>query len=258
MTQRIKLAQDYLPWGVRVADGQIAGQSHDHKFGFNAAVGTTAETIWLQGAAYTWQAAAAVLDITSTDDTEDNVAGDGALTVTIEGLDADLAEISATVTMTGNTAVLTTGKSFLRVNRMFVATSGVDGFNAGTIYASTGAQTTGTPDVATTIRATIGVGLAQTQQAFYTVPAGKKAFIQRITYSSTDTTNACTFDFLIRTLGSTVWLNKGRTYVLKGTHVVQPDVPQVFAAGTDIDIQGTGSASTVEATAELDILLLDA
>jgi len=257
MTQLIKQTKDYLPWGVRVAAGFNPGQLHNHKFGYNATVSTSGDTIWYNEGAYTWQAAAAVLDITSTDDTDDNAAGDGALTVTLEGLDANLAEISSTVTMTGNTAVLTTGKSFLRVNRMFVATSGVDGFNAGVIYASTGAQSGGTPTVATTIRATIGATLGQTQQAFYTVPAGKRAFVQCITYTSTDVTNACTFDFLIREAGSTVWLNKGRVLLFKGTHVVKPAVPQVFAAGTDIEIQGTASTSTVAASAELDILLLD-
>jgi len=257
MTQRIKLANEYLPWGVRVANGNNAGQSHNHKFGYNAAAGTSAETIWVQGAAYTWPAAAAVLDITSTHNTDDAAAGDGALTVTIEGLDADLAEISSTVTLTGQTAVLTTGKSFLRVNRMYVATSGVNGTNTGIIYASTGAQSTGTPDVATTIRATIGAGLSQTQQCFYTVPAGKKAFVLGIAYTVTDGTDACTFDFLIRESGSTVWLNKGRVYVFDSTHIYKPDIPQTFAAGTDIDIQGTSSANTVAATAELDILLLD-
>ena len=256
MTQRIKLSQDYLPWGVRVAAGQIADQSHNHKFGYNAAAGT-AETVWLQGAAYTWPAAAAVLNVTSTDDTDDNVAGDGALTVTIEGLDADYAEVSATVTLTGQTIVATTGVSFLRVNRMSVATSGVNGTNTGIIYAFTGTATTGTPTTATTIRATIGAGLSQTQQAFYTVPAGKKAFIQAIIYTSTHVTASCTFDFLIRTAGSTVWLNKGKTLVLQNTHVVQPTVPQVFAAGTDIDIKATASTGTVPATAELDILLID-
>ena len=242
---------------MRVANGDIADQSHNHKFGFNAAVGTTAETVWLQGAAYTWPAAAAVLNVTSTDNTDDNAAGAGALTVLIEGLDANLAEVTSTVTLTGQTAATTGAVAFLRVNRMSVATSGANGTNTGIIYAFTGASTTGTPDVATTIRATIGATLSQTQQCFYTVPVNKKAFIQTITYTSTDVTNASTFDFLIRTTGSTVWLNKGRTYLKQGTHVVQPEVPQVFAAGTDIDIQATASASTVEATAELDILLLD-
>jgi len=257
MTQEIKLNNEFLPWGVRVAAGFQRDQSHNHKFGFNAAAGS-ADTIWLQDGAYTWPAAAAVLDITSTDDTDDNTAGDGALTVTIEGLDANFAEISSTVTLDGQTAVLTTGKSFLRVNRMYVASSGVNGTNTGIIYASTGTQSTGTPDVATTIRATIGAGLSQTQQAFYTVPAGKRAYIQQLTYTSTHVTASCTFDFLIREAGSTVWLNKGRNLVLQNTHICRPEVPQVFDAGTDIEIQGTASAATVPATAEIDILLLNA
>jgi len=255
MTQRIKLAQDFLPWGVRVADGQIADQSHNHKFGYNAAVGTTPETIWFQGAAYTWPSAAAVLDLTSTDDTADNVAGTGALTVTIEGLDADYAEVSQTITMTGQTAALTT--ALLRVNRMFVATAGSGLTNAGTVFLSSGAQTTGTPDVATTIRATIGIGLSQTQQCIYTVPAGKKAFIMSIIYTAMDQTNNAVFDLLVRPTGG-AWLNKGRVSVFKGTHLYQPQVPQAFAAGTDIEVQGDAGAATVACSAELDILLVDA
>jgi len=256
MTELIRLDEEFLPWGVRVAADRQYGQSHDHKYGYNAAAGTSAETIWLQGAAYTWPAAAAVLEITSSDDTDDDIGGDGALTVVLEGLDADYAAISNTVILEGNTAV-DTDDAFLRVNRMYVASSGVNGTNTGVIYASTGAQSGGVPSVATTIRATIGAGLAQTQQAFYTVPAGKQAHILHLTYTSTDVTNSCTFDFLIREAGSTVWLNKGRSLVTKGTHFISPRIPQVFAAGTDIEIQGTSSVSTVAATAELDILLLD-
>ena len=82
MAQEIKLANSYLPWGVRVANGDIADQSHNHKYGYNAAAGA-ADTVWLQDGAYTWPAAAAVLNVTSTDNTDDNVAGDGALTVLI-------------------------------------------------------------------------------------------------------------------------------------------------------------------------------
>ena len=161
------------------------------------------------------------------------------------------------MTLTGQTIVATTGVSFLRVNRMMVASAGVNGTNTGIIYAFTGTASTGTPTVATTIRATIGAGLSQTQQAFYTVPAGKKAFVQSITYTSTHVTASCTFDFLIREAGSTVWLNKGKTLVLQNTYIVKPEIPQVFAAGTDIEIQATASAATVPATAELDILLID-
>jgi hypothetical protein len=256
MTQSISLGREFLPWGVRVAAGKQYGQSHDHKYGYNAAAGTTAETVWLQGAAYTWPAAAAILEITSSDDTDDDIGGDGALTVVVEGLDANYNEISNTVIMEGFTAV-NTDDAFFRVNRMYVATAGVNGTNTGVIYASTGAQTNGVPDVATTIRATIGAGLAQTQQCFYTVPAGKQAHILGLTFTSTDVTNSCTFDFLIREAGSTVWKNKGRSLLKQATHFVRPDIPQVFAAGTDIDIQATASASDVAATAEMDILLLD-
>jgi len=160
MTQKIALVNTFTPYELDVVRGLNPNITHKRLFGRNAAVGTTPETIWESGAAYTWPAAAAVLEITSSDNVADNAAGTGALTVTLEGLDANYLEITETVTMDGQTNADTT-LAFLRVNRMFVATAGSGLTNAGDIYASTGAQTVGVPDVATTIRAKITVGSSE-------------------------------------------------------------------------------------------------
>jgi hypothetical protein len=138
MATEIKLDQEYLPFGLAVAMERDRVGSPNTKFGFNATCGNTAETIWTQSNAYTWNAAAQ-LELTSTDADDTDTTGNGARSVTIEGLDANYAEISETVDMNGQTADAgsTTTASFLRVNRMYVATAGSTGVNEGIIYAST-------------------------------------------------------------------------------------------------------------------------
>jgi hypothetical protein len=102
------------------------------KFGYNATTNTTAETIWTQSNAYTWNSAAQ-LELTSTDADDTDTTGAGARTVTIEGLDANYAEITETVDMNGQTADAgsTTTASFLRVNRMYVASESYVRSNSG-------------------------------------------------------------------------------------------------------------------------------
>lgn len=111
----------------------------EHKFGRNPVVSTSWEDI-VEGGAINWQDDAETISVASDDDTDDNVGGDGALTVTVEGIAAAGAILTETVTMDGTTPVVTTGE-FLQVLRMFVATAGADGANAGTIIA-TGSDST--------------------------------------------------------------------------------------------------------------------
>lgn len=243
-------------FNLQLARGQIHNHSHVFKYGFNAQVGTTPETIWLQGAAYTWPAAAATLEVTSTDNAADAPAGTGALTVTLEGLDANYAEISETVTMNGQTAVTTTN-SFLRCHRMFVATAGSGLTNAGTIYAanSSGTHTSGVPNDLTLVYSTIGADEGQTLQAFYTVPAGYTAYMTQVSAGSQDGTNATTMILRARTQGG-AFRTQEKFIVFKGAFNRNHDIPLVFAEKTDIEVQGDAAASTTDVAASFDLILV--
>ena len=254
MTQNIKLASEYKPWGIRVAAGEVAAQAHNFKYGFNAAVGTSAETIWLQGGAYTWPSAAAKLDITSTDVNDDNTTpSTGALTVRLEGLDANYDELNETVEMDGQVAVVTDG-SFLRLHRMYVLTAGSSLTNEGIIYASTGTQTTGTPDVATTIRSTIGAGEGQTLQSFYTVPAGKTAYLLAVNAGSVDGTNATTMTLRTRSQGG-AWRTKEKFITFKTTVTMSHQLPLIIPEKTDIELLGAAAAATTDVAGSFDLVL---
>ena len=240
-------------FNLQLARGQIYNHSHVFKYGFNAAVGTTAETIWLEGGAYTWPAAASVLKVTS-DSTDDDVAGSGALTVVLEGLDANYAEISETVILTGQVSKNTT-KSYLRLHRMYVTSAGGGLTNAGVIYAFTGAHSTGTPDVATTIRSTIGATEGQTLQAFYTVPAGYTAYVTQISAGSQDGTNATTMIFRQRPTGG-AFRTAEKFIVFKGAFNRNHDVPLKFVEKTDLELQGDAAAATTDVAGSFDIILV--
>jgi hypothetical protein len=253
MAQTIKLDNRFKTFGLSVVRDEHAEFTHKRLFGRNAAVGTTPETIWESGAAYTWPAAAAVLEVTSSDNTADVLAGTGAQKITIEGLDANYLEVSEVVDMNGNTAVNTTN-SYLRVNRVFVSQAGSGLLNAGDIYLSTGAQTAGVPNDATTIRAKITVGSSESIAAIYTVPAATTAYLSDFRASSAAAINI-TIDLRIRASGG-AWLLKDRFAINNNTIVSPFEYPLEIAAQTDIEVQGDAASGTPDAAAFFSLLLI--
>lgn len=242
---------------LQVARGHILNHRHVFKYGFNSAVGTGDETIWAQGAQYTWPAAAAQLKVSSSsveDDATKSPEGTGAYTVTLEGLDANYAEISETVTMNGQTQVTTTA-SFLRLHRMYVVTAGSTLSNVGIIYAYTGTASSGTPTDATTIRSTIAAAEGQTLQAFYTVPAGYTAYMTNISAGSVDGTNATTMTLRARNVGES-FRTKMKFIVFKSHSQLDRHIPLKFLEKTDIEVRGDAAASTTDVAATFDLILI--
>jgi hypothetical protein len=255
MAQRILLDQTYEPWEYLVAEGNQRNITEVYKFGENTTVSTTEETVWTSGGAKTWPAAAVALEVTSSD-VDDTSAGNGAQTVTLEGLDANYAEISETVDMNGQTADAgsTTTATFFRVNRMYVATAGTTNTNEGDIYTSTGTQTAGVPDTATTIQATIAAGEGQSEHAFYTIPAGKTGLLHSVHVSCHDNTNNASIRIRTSENGGP-WLVQDKFLVFQDTIDFHFDYPLVFNEKTDIEILATAGASTVDVTATFGLAL---
>jgi hypothetical protein len=196
--------------------------------------------------------------VTSTDTDDTDTTGAGARTVTIEGLDANYAEITETVDMNGQTADAgsTTTASFLRVNRMYVATAGATGVNEGVIYASTGDQTVGVPDVASTIRARIDTNAGQTLQAFYTVPAGKTLYLYQIWASSAATTASAQIDFLTSEDGGP-WRTRNRFACQQGSVIAPYNFPLAINEKTDIEMQATSSVGDIDVSGSFEFILVD-
>ena len=232
------------PFELQVSRNQISFHKTIFKFGYNAAVGSSKETIWEQGGLYAYPASATVMTVSSSS-ANDTAAGTGARTVEISGLDADYNEISEIVTLNGQTAVNTT-KSYLRINRGIVRSAGSGGANAGTIYAGTGTVTSGVP--ANVYLSINGDGDNQTLMSLWTVPAGYTAFLTKMSLStgtSTNTKAVLNASLFARPYGE-VFQVKERFTLTDGTHEQFYTFPLSFAEKTDLEMRAFSSSGSVD------------
>lgn len=88
-------------------------------------------------------------------------AGTGALTVKIDGIDRNGAAVTETVTMNGQTAVVTT-KKYMKVTAVTALTFGVGAANAGDLYVIRAGESTLTAGVPDTISACMAIVAATT------------------------------------------------------------------------------------------------
>jgi hypothetical protein len=239
----------YEPFELQVARGQIAWHNALFKFGINADVGSSIETVWAQGGTYAYLDAATILKISSSsaNDTSD---GTGARTVYISGLDGSYNEINEVVTLNGQTEVNTT-KSYLRVFRIYVVTAGNGATAAGTIYAGTGTVTSGVP---ANIYGIIGIGANQTQMALWTVPAGYTLYLTGVFYSSGGTTaNAFTnFQLNQRSLGGVFRQQSSTRVAANGSFVLDLHTPLRFPEKTDLEVRAVTSSGSASVSAEFE------
>jgi len=245
----------YEPFELQVARGQVDGHSSFCNFGYNSVVGTSYETVWIEGGIYTFPSAASVLKVSSSSATDDKDST-GAHTVLIQGVDANYNAISEVVTLEGQTQVDTVN-SYLRVNKMIVLTSGTGGTSVGVIYAGTGSAGGGLPTV---IFNRTGVNSNESESAFYTVPAGYTAYINAWTMSSANTAennNTSTqFVLRIRPLGGVFGIKALYGVPGNGIYECMAVYPFVVPEKADIEIRAAANTGTSVASSQLQILLI--
>lgn len=228
------------PFELQVARDQITGHYRVHKFGFNALINETEETIWDVGALYAYPSAAVKMTATSTDG-----ANDEDVQVTIQGLDADYNQISETVTLNGS-GTQETNSFFLRVFRAFIEGSQepsgtINITNTGTTYAR------------------ITLGDNQTLMCVWTVPAGYTAYLlQKDVTCLTESNNKFgTFRLVSRKLGGVFKTHD--KFSLENAHTeIAYSTPLPISEKTDIEVRAVGSSSNsaLHVSAALDIIYI--
>ena len=246
--------------GLLIGRGAIRGASVVHKFGRNATVPNGSWAGILDSAAqFPWLTAASAVRIKASGNAADNGAASplqaGAWTVTIQGLSATGVEQSETVTALGASASAPTQKTFLRVYRAWVATSGTyTGVNTGNIVIETTGGTT-------LIRITAGEG--QTQFGAYTIPLGKVGYLASVVVQ-VDGLKTADFRLFTRancTTTTAPFTSKRLKYYWDGVtdvSTVNPKTPVLaLPALTDIWMEAYGSGAITQATANMEIILFD-
>lgn len=240
-----------------IAKGNIPGHSSINKFGHNPAVATTGEDVWSGGGDYAFfPDTAKVMEIYS-DSAVDSSGGAGAWTVIVYGLDSNWLEINETVTLEGRDSVVL-AKRYIRIYRAIVYTAGSYKTNKGSITIQ---DTAGG-----VVGAYITAGDGQTQQAIYTVPAGKTAyFIKGYAAMENDDKNGADATFVWKTRwrngGNGAWAVKGQIELINigsSWWQYQYGVPSGgLPEKTDIKMECIKTSATSGATAGFDLILVD-
>lgn len=240
----------------QVAAGNVNNASSGQIFARNSAAAVTTESdLWDQNLVATMPAAAVAVGVSSAD-ANDTSAGTGARTVQVSGLDTNYIEVSETVTLTGQTKVVTT-QTFLRVNKIEVLTAGSGGKNAGAVYAYDTADTVtaGVPQTQAKIMGKILIGNNVSQSGFFTVPAGKQMIITDMVAMQSITSS---LRVKIRTFGGLFKVLKNIECTLGGIAQIQLKTPIVLDEKTDLKLSCLclGVAITSDISALLSYILV--
>lgn len=220
-----------FPAAVLIQLGQVPNWAVERKFGLAPDIGTTPATIYSENDLYQWPTAAATLTVSS-DDANDTLAGTGAQTVELFGLDTNYDEIDELVELDGTNPVNTVNQ-YLRVFRGIVRSDGTFGVsNVGNIYAGTGVVTAGKPAV-------VLMGIlpeeGQSLQAIFTVPNANIGFIETL-YFSVDSTRTFVGGLYVRPLGE-VFQVKQKIALGAGAPEVNMDYIRVEPK-SDVELRG--------------------
>lgn len=158
-------------WNMQVAMGRVNGVSLVNLYGYQAVVDGTWIPVWENATTYTYPPAGGTTMLLYS-----SSASDTAVSVFIDGLDANYAPINETLVLTNGTTGVTTAKSYRRINNMRVI---------GTTNA-VGILRLASSDKVTTY-AQINIGTGKTQWSMYTVPAGYTFYLNRVTAAASAT-----------------------------------------------------------------------
>lgn len=225
---------------IPIANGGVDGYSSVHKFGLVDGNSGSPATIWTAantagGVLYTWQTEANTVSANSTvAETQ---------TITVEGLDANYNEVSEDIVLTGSTETAESTTEFLRVHRACIRTGNT---NTGRISINHNSSDDKISEIA--------AGFGQTLQAFYTVPAGKTAYLSRMRASSSKQSSA-TIVLFVREFGgafraqSTVSLYSGNAQTVF-------DTPLKITEKSDIEARVIGNTNNT-LSVDFDMILVD-
>lgn len=246
---------------TRVVLGDVSGWTAVRKFGAADSIGTS-QTVIASAKTYQTPTSAQALEILSSD-ANDTSAGTGARTVTVHGLGSDWTETSETVAMNGTSAVALS-TSFVRVFRMYVATSGTYATASASSHAGT-ITLRGDGGGATwaTINTIGGVGIGQSEIGVYTVPAGKQAIVlgRELTVETNKSVNV---EFYFRENADTVSAPFSAMRVLEVDRAVDGDLERTypeplgpFTGPCDIGFFAAATSGTASIEVSFSILLRD-
>mgnify|MGYP001027056431 CR=1 FL=1 len=249
----IRTSGGSFDYAINISAGQQDGVGYIEKFGRNDTMSGNIETIWDGSNVYTYLTSASSVHITSSDG-NDAVAGTGARTIEVQGLDQDY-NLAVEDVDVDDSASQTT---FIRVFRARVKTVGSGGQAAGVISIRSAASGGGTL-LAQIQRVGTGGGasLGQTFMAMYTVPAGKTAYLTQWTVGAGGQNADTTCLFAARPFNDGSFNSKDIIISAGQQFSKNYKIPLQFTEKTDLEVRGFTSATGNDCSSSFNLILYD-
>lgn len=216
------------PYELLVAQGKVTGVTNVNIYGTQANVNGTFIPIWEKDTAYTYPTSAIQMTLYSSS------ASDTAVSVRIDGLDANYLPITEVLVLTNGTTGVTTVNSYFRINSMNVLTSSSNN-PVGTLYLSNSAKTV--------TYAQINIGTGRTQMTIYTVPAGYTFYLERVGAYTSAGPNKTTY-YRATTISPTGIISQVLTTPFVTSYTVDRVVARPYLEKTDIQYQASSDATS--------------
>lgn len=236
-----KIRTSSQPYTYDIAEGNVTDHYSFFVHGVNASVGTDEESVNPTSTGYQKYLSGAQQIRIAADSTRDSIAGVGARSVAIYGLDSTWAEQAETLDMDGVTGPLSTGY-YIRLTCLQAVTTGDSATNLGNIYAKDSAGTT------TLLQMTRRRGRAH--HGIWTVPVGKTAYITTF-FGSEGSNKGSRIDLYVRPFGDG-WYNPIGTAIFNGFASLGLGIPYQLPAKTDIEFRATAVQAGAVVTAGLE------
>jgi len=254
----VQINPGFFNYFTEMALGRSPTRKIVHQFGANHLVSTSVVDIWIVSGIYVWLQAVVTLEAIS-DSTNDTLAGTGARTIRLEGLDSNWDEISEEIEMNGTSATASTTQTFIRINSAYVVTCGTySDANDGIITI----RTAGAGATHLTIHVDEGLGTGQSQAARFSVPRGKKALVHSI-HLWTNNNKPVTVWMLMREGGNIVTAPfSPRRLIIEFSGMTAPEdhdetTPIIVNEYSDIYFQGIAGAGSTDVSIDFDIMQVD-
>lgn len=252
-------------WHYRLAAQDLPGKEVVFVFGRNTDVGTgTFEPISNAGLYWTPQANAGDTLYVQSSDANDTAAGSGAREITIVGINASGEIVTDALATNGTSASSATSNTYIRLLKAYVSKSGTYGTQSAGSHAglisirqTTGATTRGQ------IQAT-GFPRSATQIGVYTIPTGKKGYIEYLSVNvdSNKTANLALFKRgnILQTAAPYDAIEVLAEFPgVSGSSEFSPSSPINSLIGPcDIGFMGIGLGQAAEIAVSFELILVDA
>ncbi len=247
------LVQQVDPFNTGIGSG-TGQQDYIEKFGANLSVGADIETIWETGGIYEYLTVASTVSAIS-NDSGDTVAGTGARTIEIQGLDSNYNTVTEIISTNGTSNGPASTNEFLRIYRALVKTAGSTGTNEGQVDVNAGSTTV----ISIGTKGTGGnkEGFGQSQTSVYTIPAGKTGYITQWSVgSSVYNSGVQAFLMLSEPNDGPIMRTKDIMF-LNNYSIKDYKVPLRALEKTDIEVRAYDTATGIPVSTSYNVILVD-